>query len=347
MSDMKDLDSYYTSLQEPGKRQKYQNWETAKGLQQVDGLSTSAYLDEVARRNIEGDITSYEAAQLIDSYYDVKSDRDKEAEYKEADTVASRINILIEETGFSLEADELRHIHRRLFEGVFDHAGDYRSGNIAKREWVLDGDSVIYGDYHYIPDNLERYIRRERLTSYAKLDKEEILTRLSKCISDIWQVHPFSEGNTRTVAVFAIKYFRYLGFEVDNTVFQNNSWYFRNALVRANYVNVRKHIDLDRSFLEGFLSCILFYTSPKEFHNRDLHIYATTLPTAQVNHGKGLDALLQEDIAHDNTITRREMAIKHGVTEKTIERHLKGMGIRFEGASKTGHWVLPMPGTGK
>lgn len=338
---MTDFDSYYSSMQEPEKKQKYENWETAKGLQKVDGLSTSPYLNEVAQRNIEGDITSYQAAQLIDQYYDVKSDRGADSAYKEADTVAARINILIEETGFTLEADELRNIHHRLFEGIFHHAGIYRTGSIAKKEWVLDGDSVIYGDHHFIPDNLERYIRRERLTSYSKLDEEEILSHLSKCISDIWQVHPFSEGNTRTVAVFAIKYFRFLGFEVDNTVFQNNSWYFRNALVRANYINVRKHIDLDRNYLEEFLSCILFHTPPKEFHNRDLHIYAKSLPTTQVKHGEDLDVLIREDIASNNTITRHEMAVKHGVTEKTIERHLKGMGIRFNGSSKTGHWVLP------
>jgi len=337
LSDMSVFDTNYEAEKEPQKRAKYETWAAAKGMQAVDGLSTSPYLDEVARRNIEGDLTSYEAAKLIESYYEVRSDREALSDQAEADIVASRINILLNEGGFSLVPEELAHIHRTLFLGVREDAGIYRNRNFIKKEWILDGDSVIYGDYRYISDGVERYIRRERLLRYGSMEDEEMLVHLTKCISDLWQVHPFSEGNTRTIAVFAIKYFRYLGFNVDNRVFQEHSWYFRNALVRANYTHARKHIDADKSFLESFLSCVLFGWQGQEFHNRNLHILVGPLSFPDPEHT--LDASLLADISADPSVTRAEMADRHNVSAKTIERHLKKLGFSFEGPSKTGHWV--------
>ena len=334
---MPTFDEYYHSITEPEKRKRYENWAASKGMQAVDGLKTSEYLDEVARKNIEGDISSYEVVKLIESYYEVKGDREDINDEKEADIVSSRINMLLSDGGFSLAPEELSNIHGLLFHGLIQNAGTYRDRNIMKREWVLDGDTVTYGDFRYIPDNLERMIRRERLLSYSKMESEEMLYHLTKCISDIWQVHAFPEGNTRTVAVFAIKYFRYLGFEVDNRVFQNNSWYFRNALVRANYTHVRKHVDADKSFLEDFLSCVLFgMPDGKEFHNRLLHIRSAEY---HVSPSPGnLDDCIRSDISNDDTISRKTMAQRHHVSEKTIERHLKKLGFVFEGPSKTGHW---------
>lgn len=334
LNDMSEFDAYYHSVREPEKRQRYENWAASKGMQAVDGLKTSEYLDEVARRNIEGEISSYEAVKLVESYYEVKGDREDLVDEREADIVSSRINMLISDAGFSLVPEELSNIHRTLFEGLFKNPGAYRQQNIMKHEWVLDGDTVTYGDYRNIADNLERFIRRERLLNYSGMEPDEMLHHLTRCISDIWQVHPFPEGNTRTVAVFAIKYFRYLRFEVDNRVFQENSWYFRNALVRANYTNVRKKVDLDRSFLEDFLSCVLSgLPEGKEFHNRQLHIYSIN-PTPD-----DLDQLICSDIAQYDTISRHTMAERHHVSEKTIERHLKKLGFVFEGPSKTGRWV--------
>ncbi|MBR1783016.1 MAG: Fic family protein [Bacteroidales bacterium] len=335
---MSTFDEYYHSVSEPEKRKRYENWAASKGMQAVDGLKTSEYLDEVARKNIEGDISSYEVVKLIETYYEVKGDREDSGDEKEADLVSSRINLLISDSGFSLVPEELSNIHGFLFEGLIKNAGKYRDRNIMKHEWVLDGDTVTYGDYRYIPDNLERLIRRERLLKYTGMESDEMLFHLTKCVSDIWQVHPFPEGNTRTVAVFAIKYFRFLGFDVDNRVFQNNSWFFRNALVRANYTNVHKNVDSDISYLEDFLSCILFgMPEGKEFHNRLLHIRSLehhVTPTPG-----NLDDMIRSDISGNDTISRSAMAQRHHVSEKTIERHLKKLGYVFEGPSKTGHWV--------
>lgn len=338
LNDMSEFDAYYESEREPEKKSRYENWAAAKGMQAVDGLRTSGYLDDIARQHIEGNISSYEAAKLVESYYEVKSDRSVISDEMEADIVASRINILIGEGGFSIGPQELQNIHRTLFEGLFDHAGEYRTRNILKKEWVLDGDSVTYGDYRYIAENVERFIKRESFLRYSGMDDEEILSHLTKYVSDLWQVHPFNEGNTRTIAVFAIKYFLYLGFDVDNHVFHENSWYFRNALVRANYTNVRKRVDRTQAFLEEFLSCVLFgYKESKEFHNRDLHIYSTKIPVREFS--IGLDEGIKRDIEADPGISRSAMARRHGVSEKTIERHLKTLGYVFEGPSKTGHWV--------
>ena len=335
---MSEFDEYYHAVAEPEKRKRYQNWAASKGMQAVDGLKTSEYLDEVARRNIEGDISSYEAVKLVESYYEVKEDREDLLDEKEADIVSSRINMLISDGGFSLVPEELSNIHGVLFAGLIANAGAYRDRNIMKHEWVLDGDTVTYGDYRYISDNLERYIKRERFLRYPGMDSDEMLTHLTRFVSDIWQVHAFPEGNTRTVAVFTIKYFRYLGFDVDNRVFQDNSWYFRNALVRANYTSVRKNVGADSSYLEDFLSCVLFgLPDGKEFHNRMLHVrsmdfHVSTPPP-------DLDAMIRSDIAEDDTVSRSTMAKSHHVSEKTIERHLKKLGYVFEGPSKTGHWV--------
>lgn len=339
LNDMSVFDEYYHSVTEPEKRKRYENWAASKGMQAVDGLKTSEYLDEVARRNIEGDISTYEAVKLIESYYEVKGDREDVNDEKEADIVSSRINMLISDGGFSLVPEGLSHIHGTLFQGLIKDAGTYRDRNIMKKEWVLDGDTVTYGDYRYIPDNLECMIKRERLLRYPTMEPEEMLAHLTRCISDIWQVHPFPEGNTRTIAVFAIKYFRYLGFEVDNRIFQDHSWYFRNALVRANYTSVRRRVDTDKSFLEDFLSCILFgMPEGKEFHNRLLHIRSSEYPVSSTP--ANLDEMILSDIQNDDTVSRKTMAERHHVSEKTIERHLKKLGFVFAGPSKTGHWVL-------
>ena len=334
---MSDLDLHYQAEKEPQKKERYGNWATAKGLQQVDGLETSAYLDQVAADNIEGKISAYEAIKLVDSYYEVKGDREADDPYEEADKVAARINAIIGESGFTLCPEELQQIHRRLFEGVFDHAGQFRTMNFIKREWVLDGGTVTYGDFHYIRENLERRVWRERNTYYATLDEDVAIFRLARFVSDIWQTHPFNEGNTRSVAVFAIKYFRSLGYDVDNTAFHNNSWYFRNALVRANYTSVKKKVDADLSYLESFLESVLLGKGG-EFHNRDLHIYADRQP--QLMSGTDLDKAIMKEIQVNPHITRAEMAEKYHTSQKTIERHLKELGIRFEGPAKTGHWVI-------
>ncbi len=337
---MSQFDSYYQNVQELDKKQKYNNWSISRGLQQVDGLSTSPYLDKIAIDNIEGRLSAEDAVRLVDSYYQVKADQKQIEVYKEADTVSVRINEILENGGFTLSVEELKDIHRRLFDGILDNAGEFRPNNIFKHEWVLDGGSVVYGDARSILGNLEGYIQRERVTRYGSLDEEAVYRHLARFVSDIWKTHPFSEGNTRTAAVFAIKYFRSMGFEIDNTPFLENSWYFRNALVRANYTNIPKKVDSDMSYLEEFIICALT-GKHGVFRNRELHIYSKKTGFNLSPSGNDLEQVILNEINKDNTITRKHIAEKALTSEKTIERHLKSMGVTFVGPSKTGHWVVP------
>ena len=263
----------YLKESEPDKKKKVYAWRTAIGLQDVDGLKPSQYLIETATQNIEGYITIEEALDRIYSYYEEKEVHFPESERtEEADKVASRIAQLLSETAFSFTPQEYISIHRKLFQGIYPHAGKIREYNITKKEWVLDGDTILYGSASELEVTLEYDFSREREFSYKGLTMEEIIHHLAVFISRLWQIHIFGEGNTRTTAVFFIKYLRTLGFTVTNESFAEHSWYFRNALVRANYTNLPKGIHETTEYLELFLKNLLL----NENHllsNRDLRIH--------------------------------------------------------------------------
>ena len=335
-----DLSSKYQNEQEPQKRHRYLNWQAAKGLQAVDGMHTSAYLDQVAQQHIEGSISSYEASKLIDSYYDVQKDRSAEDDSEEADKVAARINILIGEGGFSLSTDELKSIHYRLFEGIFDFAGQFRKKNILKHEWVLDGDTVTYGNAYNLEEAVENALRAERQTPFRQLDKEEQVYHFSSFVANLWRIHPFGEGNTRTTAVFLIKYLRSLGIDADNTLFEKYSRYFRDALVRANYTNLKKGIYVDRDYLDAFMSDLI-NGAHHTFSSRQLHVYANKLMPGKRRSPQEWEEHIRRLIEENPTITRAQMAEALHTSIKTIERQLKkNPSIHYEGSAKTGEWKL-------
>ena len=254
----------------PDKRERSYAWQTAIGLQAVDGLETSDYLKEVAKRNIEGEITIGEAKALIASYY--KTDRKKEKlRTEEGDTVSPRISEIISEQGFTFSAAQYLSIHKRLFEGVYKHAGKIRDYNITKKEWVLDGDTVMYGGWTELRETLEYDLSQEKAFNYSGLSMDEIIKHLALFVSRLWQIHVFGEGNTRTTAVFFIKYLRSLGFDVTNDIFEKNAWYFRNAMVRANYNNLQKGVHETTEYLELFLRNLLLGES-NPLQNRTMHI---------------------------------------------------------------------------
>ena len=262
----------YLKQQEPDKKYKGYAWQTAIGLQAVDGLKPSEYLVDAAIQNIEGKITMKEAQSLIDSYYEerpVHLSDDERTE--EADKVSSRIAEILSETAFSFSPNEYISIHRKLFQGIYKHAGKIRDYNITKKEWVLDGATVMYGSASELETTLEYDFSQERAFSYKGLSMDEIIHHLAVFISRLWQIHIFGEGNTRTTAVFFIKYLRTLGFSVTNDIFAENAWYFRNALVRANYTNLQKDIHETTEYLEAFLRNLLL-NEKNELHNRNLHI---------------------------------------------------------------------------
>lgn len=248
----------YERAKEPHTRQKASDWRTAIGLQDVDGLKVSDYLRQTAAKHIEGDITIDEARDMIRDYYVSKDSHDRpDEETEEADKVSANMAKLLNEKSFSFTAGEFLSIHRHLFEGVFKHAGEIRPYDITKKEWVLRGDTVLYGRSDDILIALEYDIKQEREFEYKGLSTDEMIEHICHFVSLLWQNHPFREGNTRTTAVFIIKYLRSCGFNVNNDLFADNSWYFRNALVRANYRNMAKGIDPDVSFLKLFFRNLL------------------------------------------------------------------------------------------
>ena len=268
----KDPFKEYLRESEPDKAHKGYAWSTAIGLQAVDGLKPSKYLIDTAIKNIEGKITMKEAQNLIDSYYEerpVHLSDDERTE--EADKVSLRIAEILSETAFSFSPNEYIAIHRKLFQGIYNHAGKIRDYNITKKEWVLDGATVMYGSASELRATLEYDFSQEKDFSYKSLSMDEIIHHLAVFISRLWQIHIFGEGNTRTTAVFFIKYLRTLGFAATNDIFAENAWYFRNALVRANYTNLQKGIYETTEYLELFLRNLLL-NEQNELQNRNLHI---------------------------------------------------------------------------
>ena len=268
----KDPFKEYLRESEPDKAHKGYAWSTAIGLQAVDGLKPSKYLIDTAIQNIEGKITMKEAQNLIDSYYEERPAHLSDDERtEEADKVSLRIAEILSEIAFSFSPNEYIAIHRKLFQGIYNHAGKIRDYNITKREWVLDGATVMYGSASELRATFEYDFSQEKDFSYKGLSMDEIIHHLAVFISRLWQIHIFGEGNTRTTAVFFIKYLRTLGFAATNDIFAENAWYFRNALVRANYTNLQKGIHETTEYLELFLRNLLL-NEQNELQNRNLHI---------------------------------------------------------------------------
>ena len=265
----KDPFKEYILKSEPTKKELGYSWYTAIGLQKVDGLETSEYLKSVAISNIDGDISLEKAKELINSYYEENNNHS--SNYEEADKVSVNIVKVLSEKSFVFSPAQYLDIHKQIFANVYPHAGKIRNFNISKKEWVLEGDTVIYGGASLLKETLEYDFNIEKNFDYSGLSKDEFLTHIARFISNLWQIHVFSEGNTRTTAVFLIKYLRKFGYDVTNEVFAQNAWYFRNALVRANYTNVEKGVFETTRYIELFLEN-LFFNGNNDLKNRYLHI---------------------------------------------------------------------------
>ncbi len=263
----------YLRQGEPSKRKRALTWATSIGLQQVDGLQTSEYLHSVARRNIEDEISTAEGQQLIASYYEQLAARQESQlrETEEADRAAANIAHILSTATLDFTTHGLKMLHRQIFKGIFKHAGEFRTYDISKREWVLRGASVLYLSHTDLQRAVDYDIEQERQFSYTSLSTDEIVQHITRFVAGLWQIHPFGEGNTRTTAVFTIQYLRSLGFEVDNDMFALHSWFFRNALVRANYKSAQ--VDYEPVFLERFFRNLLL-GEQWELRNRYLIINA-------------------------------------------------------------------------
>lgn len=322
---MNDFEEYIRQG-EPHKREKGYAWQTAIGLQAVDGLKPSEYLKEKARQHIEGDITIDEVKQLVDSYYKSKTVRSSiEDRTEEADKVSARITEILSEKTFTFSPVEYIAIHRRLFKGIFSHAGQIRDYNITKNEWVLKGATVLYASAGSIRETLEYDFSQEKIFDYKNLNIDEAIRHIARFVSGIWQIHAFGEGNTRTTAVFTIKYLHTFGFNFSNETFANHSWYFRNALVRANYNDLTKGVYATTEFLEKFFRNLIL-NEQNELKNRNLQIDEIEKEAIQSAKQTDMDIPKCKNCTLDCTF--EEIAVlnylkeKPNATQKEIAQHI-------------------------
>ena len=315
----------YIRQGEPQKKERAEAWRVAIGLQAVDGLKTSEYLQDTARRNIEGEITIDEARELVKEYYIKKTTHDEDdADKEEADRVSSNISKLLQTDAFTYSVAGLAAIHRAIFEGVFKHAGRFRNYDISKKEWVLRGDSVLYGRWQDLRMAIEYDLSQEHQFDYTGLNKDQMVEHLAKFVSGLWQIHPFGEGNTRTTAIFTIKYLRSQGFSVNNDMFERHSWYFRNALVRANYRNLEKGIGYEPIFLVRFFRNLLLGEN-HTLKNRYMMIDAPEewkIPDNEQSPDK-----LPDKFSTNNEYVKRLVEVV-GHDEVTIKDTLKVLGLK-------------------
>ena len=345
---MKELDfEQYIRHTDASKKDKKLAWSTAIGLQQVDGLKPSEYLYETAKRNIEGELSFEEAKNLIDSYYRSQKSRLEDERTEEADKVSSRIAQLLSEPSFNFTPYFLLAIHKRLFEGIFRFAGKIRDYDITKREWILDGDTVIYGAAFDLDNALTYDFKQEEAFDYSDPFSDAAIKHITFFVSRLWQVHPFGEGNTRTTAVFVIKYLRSLGYKADNDIFADNSWYFRNALVRANYTNVQKGIQENFIYLERFFRNLLL-GEHNELKNRYTHIrYNEEIAKSsekKFGEKQKSSEIILTLLKAEPKLSARKIAEEMGISSRAVEKQIailvkKGI-LKHEGPSKGGHWEV-------
>lgn len=356
----------YIRQGEPLQRERGETWRVAIGLQQVDGLTPSEYLLDTAQKHIEGNISIDEAKRLIDAYYKSEAGR-KEVESsrtEEADKVSARITEILTEKTFSFAPTQLTSIHRRLFEGIYKQAGKIRDYNITKNEWVLNGKTVYYASADTISETLNYDMGQERAFNYADMNVDDAISHLTRFCANIWQIHPFCEGNTRTTAVFMIKYLRTLGFHVTNDVFAENSWYFRNALVRANYSDLTQGITETTAYLENFFRCMLL-GEEHDLRNRTMHVEwhkvqdknevqsankaVQSAEMAEILPSKCKFCTLEEIallriVQNNPSVTQKEIAVQMSKSERTIKTitvHLQEIGIlRRANGKRNGYWEI-------
>ena len=330
-----DFDEYIRQG-EPSQREAAYAWSTAIGLQAVDGLKTSTYLNDLARRNIEGEITIDEVEHLLNSYYKSKTIREADDDDKEeADKASKNIKKILSVKTCDFSTKGYISVHRRIFEGVMKHAGELRKYDITKQEWILEGDTVNYQNWEDLRRSIDYDIEQERDFSYKGLSTDEMIAHITRFVSGIWQIHAFGEGNTRTTAVFIIQYLRSIGFDVENDLFAKHSWYFRNALVRANYKNARKGIDYSPIYLERFFRNLLL-GEQWDLRNRYLHIHPTEEWKIQPNLATPSSTPSSTRQAPDKSPDKSNTKNQHikslvmvvGTNELSVKEMLSGLGLK-------------------
>lgn len=336
---MEDLFKKYLKEKDVSKYEKSYAWKTAIGLQKVDGLSPSDYLIKLANDNINNELDFEEVHRLINNYYVEKNECSERTQ--EADKVSVRIAEILSEKSFTFSIVEYISIHKRLFDGIYESAGKLRIYNISKEEWVLDGDTVSYGNVFSLEENLKYDFNAQKEINLRNLSKDELVKIMAKFISNLWQNHIFCEGNTRTTAVFLIKYLRNLGLNITNDIFEKNAWYFRNALVRANYNNYSLQVFETTEYLEMFLKNLMFGEN-NLLSNRELHIKykKEEISYSKISNKEKIINILKEE----PKITLYDVSIKINKSLRTVKNIVKKLEeeeiVIREGSKKTGSWKV-------
>ena len=269
----RELDSSindYIETETPKNYVKQLEWDMAIGLQEVDNLKPSKYLEKLLQENIAGEKTIYEVEKELKDYY-VEKEKNNDINHNEleCDLVSTRIVELLQEDNFELSVNYLKYVHKYLFQDVYEFAGEFRKVDFSKHERILNNDSVAYGYHKLLEQSLDYDITLEKNKNYKEMNIVDVINNITDFSSRIWQIHPFREGNTRTTALFIEKYLVSLGYDVDNTMFKEKSVYYRNALVRSNYFNNYLNIKQDNRFLIKFYENLLLGKN-NNLHSRDL-----------------------------------------------------------------------------
>ncbi len=249
-------------------------WNIAFGLQEVDGLKPSKYMVELSQEHINGKKTYNQIREEIISYYQKNKNNHDDDSEEEADEVSTAIYEILNNKSFRFDYLTLKNYHKRLFCNLDKekyNPGAFRLYNITKDEPILNNDTINYQSYDMIEETLKYDFEEEKEQNYIDFNEEELINRICNFTSRIWQIHPFQEGNTRTTAIFIQKYLISMGFKVNNELFKDNSKYFRNALVRANYTNYSKGVKSDMKYLIMFFENLLLDKN-NELNNDDLKI---------------------------------------------------------------------------
>lgn len=243
----------YLRHSNPQVRNNMYAWCIGIGLQAVDGLHTSEYMQKTAIKAIEGNISPDEVRSMVTEYHEYKESKGELSKHKrEADFAAINIARLLLSPAVPFSVEGFKSIHRGIFDNSIESAGHLRDYNTRKSEWILDGASVHYSECEDLEERLTHDIEEESRFSYDGLTKEEIVKHITDFTSRIWLTHAFVEGNTRTVATFVIQHLHDIGIELNPVSFARNSEYFRNALVRACYESHNRNIAPNPVYLERF-----------------------------------------------------------------------------------------------
>lgn len=261
MTDQKYDETYQVIEETKDIIQKEKYWNIGFGLNKIDQLNPSEYLiNELLPDHFSGKLTYQEVENALVNHYQTLLKDEQVIKECECDIVSTRIASLLDNSGFVLSPVSLKGIHRYLFKNILleKWVGSFRQKNIYKNESVLNGESVTYANYFIIEDTLAYNFETEKKKNYVTMSNREKIESITGFFSSIWQVHPFREGNTRTVAVFMVQYLNDLGFQVSDELFEENALFFRNALVRANYSSQVKNISHTDMYLVKFFENLLF-----------------------------------------------------------------------------------------